>query len=320
MFAVEAEDLGFSYGHRRALHGVSFTVPKQAIFGLLGPNGGGKTTLFRILCTLLTPDSGWARVLGWDLTHDPLEIRRSLGVVFQSNSLDLQLTPVENLRCQGYLYGWRGERLQRRIDELLSRLGLQEWRRDFVGKLSEGLRRRVELAKGLLHKPKMLMLDEPSQGLDPGVRRDLWNYFRWLRDEQGITILMTTHLMEEAERCDQLVILNRGRLVTRGSPGELKEKIGGDVIMVQTRDPEGLRDEINKRFACQAVVFDGAVRLEKPRGHQFISQLADGFRGQIEAITIGRPTLEDVFAHEVGHRFWSEESEGRPKPPATPSS
>jgi ABC-2 type transport system ATP-binding protein len=307
---IEVQNLTYRYGQRRALQGVSFSVSKGEIFGLLGPNGGGKTTIFRILGTLLVGESGQARVLGWSVKENPLQVRRQIGMVFQSNSLDAQLTVAENLFHEGRLYGLRSEKLRSRVEEMLSRLGLKERSRDFVRNLSGGLRRRVELAKGLLHRPPVLMLDEPSSGLDPGVRRDLWVYLRMLSDQEGVTVLLTTHLLEEGERCDHLAILSEGKVVAGGTPEALKEKIGGDVIVVQSPDPECLRDQIEEKFSCQSVVVDGTVRLERRRGHQFITQLMESFPGQIEAVTVGKPTLEDVFIHETGHRFWEQEEGG----------
>ncbi len=309
MAIIEVDNLTYSYGDRRALQGVSFSVEKGEIFGLLGPNGGGKTTVFRLLCTLLVAENGQARVLGWDVRKNPFQVRRQIGVVFQSNSLDVQLTVAENLIHEGHLYGLRGRELRKRVEEMLSRVGLRERSHDLVRNLSGGLRRRVELAKGLLHRPPILMLDEPSSGLDPGIRRDLWEYLRMLRDQEEVTILLTTHLMEEAEHCDRLAVLSEGRVVANGSPGALKEKIGGDVIVVQTPAPERLRDQIQEAFSCPSVVVDGTVRLERSEGHRFVAQLVESFPGQIEAVTVGKPTLEDVFVHETGHRFWEQEKE-----------
>lgn len=311
MVVIETENITYSYGPLRALQGVTFSVRKGEIFGLLGPNGGGKTTVFRILCTLLVPDGGSARVLGLDVSKEPYQVRNLIGVVFQSNSLDSQLTPEENLLHQGHLYGLRGKLLRERIDRILARLGLTDRRNDLVKTLSGGLRRRVEVAKGLLHDPQILMLDEPTLGLDPGVRRDLWEYLRLLRDQAGVTVLLTTHLMEEAERCDRLAILSEGRIVAGGTPTELKERIGGDVITIQTADPERLRQEILAKFSCPSTVVDGTVRLERRRGHEFITKLVETFPGQIEAVTVGKPNLEDVFVHETGHRFWDEERTDR---------
>ncbi len=304
MPVIEVENLSFIYGQGRGVHHVSFSVAKTKILGLLGPNGGGKTTVFRILCTLLAPEEGRVRISGWDTIKNPFQVRRLIGVVFQSNSLDLKLTTVENLLHQGHLYGLRGAKFRQRVEELLGRFGLTERRHDLVERLSGGLRRRLEVAKGLLHRPSILILDEPTQGLDPGARLDLWDYLMQLRSEEAMTILLTTHLMEEAERCDHLVILSEGKVVARGSPEVLKEKIGGDVIVVQTRHPERLCDQIKEKFACQPMVVNGTVRLERRRGHEFITQLVESFPGQIEAVTVGKPTLEDVFVHETGHRFW----------------
>lgn len=300
---VEITDLGFRYGGQQALRNVSFVVQKGQIFGLLGPNGGGKTTLFRILCTLLVPQQGQARVAGVDVKEDPHGVRRMIGVVFQSNSLDPQLTSEENLWCQGRLYGMRGSELRERIEYLTDRFSLGSRRKDLVGTLSGGLRRRVELAKGLLHSPQILILDEPTAGLDPGARRDFWEYLRKLRDEDGITLLFTTHLMEETEQCDHLVILSEGQVVADGSPMALKEEIGGDVIVVETPDPERLCDLIRERFPGEPGVVNGTVRLELPQGHKVAARLMESYSDQIEAIRVSKPTLEDVFFHKTGHRF-----------------
>lgn len=309
MAVVEIENLNYSYGSRPALQGVGFAVEEGEIFGLLGPNGGGKTTLFRILSTLLEPDSGRVRVMGWDVREAPSEVRRKIGVVFQSNSLDLQLTVRENLIHEGHLHGLRDGALRARIEEVLGRLALADRRHDLVRDLSGGLRRRLELGKGLLHQPPLLILDEPTFGLDPGVRRDLWKYLGTLRDQEGVTILLTTHIMEEAERCDRLAILSQGRIVAWGTPEALKEKIGGDVIVVQTPEPERLSAEILERFSCPCVVVNGTVRMERSRGHEFVTRLMESFPGWIQAVTVGKPTLEDVFVRETGHRFWEEKDQ-----------
>lgn len=302
--AIEVEHLTHTYGPRTALQDVNFAVPHGEIFGLLGPNGGGKTTLFRILATLLSPSAGCARIFGDDVTRHPLAVRRRIGVVFQSQSLDGKLTSTENLRHQGHLYGLHGKDLAERIEEMLARIGLAERRHERVEKLSGGLRRRVEIAKGLLHRPRLLLLDEPSSGLDAGARRDLRLYLRQLRDHDGVTIFLTTHLMDEAESCARLGILDRGRLVALGSPESLKKTIGGDVIVLETREPEKLRSQIRERFDGEPTVLDGMVRIERPRGHKFITELVEAFPGQIDAVTLAKPTLEDVFIQQTGHRFW----------------
>ena len=300
---LAVESLTHRYGERTALNKVSFEVAKGEIFGLLGPNGGGKTTLFRILSTLVAPSEGTVRLFGIDVVRDQSEIRRRIGVVFQAPSLDRKLTVLENLRHQGHLYNLRGQELRTRIDELLTRFGMADRKGDLVETLSGGQRRRVELAKGLLHKPQVVLLDEPSTGLDPRVRRELSDYLERLRDEDGMTVLLTTHLMEEADRCDRLAILDRGRLVALNTPRQLKEQIGGDVISVETRQPQPLAEQIGKRFNIEARVLEGSVRIERTNGHRFITELVEAFPGQIDAVSVHKPTLEDVFIRLTGHRF-----------------
>jgi ABC-2 type transport system ATP-binding protein len=304
---VRVEGLRHAYGGRPALQGIDFDVNGGEVFALLGPNGGGKTTLFRILATLLRPDAGRASLLGHDVVRDARAVRESIGVVFQSPALDRKLTVRENLEVQGRLYGLGGARLREAIDEMLRRVRLLDRARDRVETLSGGLMRRAEIAKGLLHRPRVLLLDEPSTGLDPGARSDLWEHLSDLRARDGVTILLTTHLMEEAERCDRLGILSQGRLVATGTPRQLKSEIGGDVIAVVTPDPGALREEIERRFGGPATVVDGTVRLERPRGHELIPRLVEAFPDRIDSVTIGRPTLLDVFIHKTGHRFWGEE-------------
>ena len=302
--AIEVAQLSFRYGERTALDGVSFTVEPGAIFGLLGPNGGGKTTLFRILSTLLLPASGAARIFGLDVAAEPQAVRRRIGVVFQAASLDKKLTALENLIHQGHLYGLHGGDLKRRAQESLERVGLADRAGDRVETFSGGQQRRVELAKGLLHDPDLLLLDEPSTGLDPGGRIDLWRYLSHLRDSRRVTVLVTTHLLEEAERCDRLAILDRGKLVAEGTPEQLKKRIGGDVIVVGTRDPEALRGQVEQLFRLPATTVNGTVRIERERGHEFIAQLVEAFPGQIDSVSVSKPTLEDVFIQQTGHRLW----------------
>ncbi|MBI3697759.1 MAG: ATP-binding cassette domain-containing protein [Acidobacteria bacterium] len=304
--AIQVQNLTFRYGDRTALDGVTFRVSCGEIFGLLGPNGGGKTTLFGILSTLLVPASGAARVFGLDVAVEPHAVRRRIGVVFQAASLDKKLTAAENLYHQGHLYGLHGRMLKERVRESLERVGLSDRAGDRVETLSGGLQRRVELAKGLLHHPDLLLLDEPSAGLDPGGRRDLWEYLTHLRDSAGVTVLVTTHLLEEAERCDRLGILDSGRLVAEGTPEELKKQIGGDVIALGARDPDSLCREVKERFSLDASVVDGVVRIEREHGHEFIAQLVEAFPGRIDSVTVSKPTLEDVFIHQTGHRLWDE--------------
>lgn len=301
--AIEVNALGFSYGERQALSAVDFTIARGEIFGFLGPNGGGKSTLFRVLTTLVPMQSGSARILGDDLRSAPQALRRRLGVVFQSPSLDGKLTVAENLTHHGHLYGMRGGRLRERAHAMLARLGVEERAADLVETLSGGLRRRVELAKALLHKPELLLLDEPSTGLDPAARREFFNLLARLRESDGVTIVLTTHYMEEAERCDRIGILDQGRLVALAPPSELKARVGGDVIIISAPAPEALQQSLARELKLRVALVDGTLRIERLRGHELVARLVDQFGGQIESVTFGRPTLEDVFVHLTGHRF-----------------
>jgi ABC-2 type transport system ATP-binding protein len=319
--AVEVKDLRHRYGEREALKGISFAVGRGEIFGLLGPNGGGKTTLFRILSTLMIPTSGTATVLGSVLDQAPSQatlqaIRKSIGVVFQAFSLDKKLTVQENLVHQGHLYGLLGSGLRRRIDEMLERFKLADRRRERVETLSGGLCRRVELAKGLLHRPALLLLDEPATGLDPGARHDLWDYLQALRREAAVTVLVTTHILEEAERCDRIGIMSRGEMVALDSPEALKARIGGDVLSIDSPAPDALAGAIREKLGADAQVVDGSIRLERPEAHRFVPTLIEAFSGQISAVRVGRPTLEDVFIRLTGHRFWDEDDAGADSAPA----
>ncbi|MEK7338114.1 MAG: ATP-binding cassette domain-containing protein, partial [candidate division NC10 bacterium] len=214
------------------------------------------------------------------------------------------------LRHHGHLSGLHGGALRNPAQGMLAGLGLADRAADLVETLSGGLQRRTELAKGLLHRPDLLLLDEPSTGLDPGARRDFMAYLHQLRAEDGVTVLLTTHFIEEAERCDRVGILQRGRLVATGTPEELKGRIGGDVVVVRATDPEGLRRKIRDRFGAEAALVEGTLRLERPRGHEFARELVEAFSGEIQGVTFGKPTLEDVFIHLTGHRFWGDEAAG----------
>jgi ABC-2 type transport system ATP-binding protein len=307
---IQIERLSHRYDERLALDDVSFSVEAAEIFGLLGPNGSGKTTLFRVLSTLILPSSGRAVLAGHDTVREPNLVRREIGVVFQAASVDAKLTAQENLWHQGHLYGLSGAALKRRIAEMLGRVALADRAHDKVETLSGGQQRRVELAKGLMHHPSVLLLDEPSTGLDPGARRDLWLYLKMLRDQERVTVVVTTHLMEEAEHCDRLAILNEGKLVALGTPAALKREIGGEVIVMEARDPESLAKRIRGRFGGPCTVIDGKVRLEREQGHRFVTDVVEAFPGEIDSISVSKPTLEDVFIDRTGHRFWTEPAAG----------
>ncbi len=297
---IQVENLTHRYGQRVALAGVSFRVNEGEIFGLLGPNGGGKSTLFRILSTMMTPTGGRALLAGFDVVKDPAAVRRHIGVVFQSQSLDKALTVEENLRSQGHLHGLSGVTLTGRMEHVMEQLGLKDRRKDLVESLSGGLRRRVEIAKALLHRPQVLLMDEASTGLDPAARRDLSNYVEALRQRENVTILLTTHILEEADRCDRLVLLHQGKIVAEGTPSELRSRIGGDVVVLETGDTLSLAQRIEQRFGVTPKVMDGQVRVEIENGHRFITEVVEAFPGAIESVALHKPTLEDVFVRETG--------------------
>jgi len=299
--AVETVRLTHRYGEREALRGVSLSVRRGEVFGLLGPNGGGKSTLFRILSTLQVPTDGEARILGHDVVREAAAVRRRLGVVFQHPSLDAKLTVLENLCNHGALYGWSGAPLRARAAELLERFRLTDRRDELVERLSGGLARRAELAKGLLPKPEVVLLDEPSTGLDPGARRDLIEHLLALRASDGVTVLLTTHYLEEAERCDRVAVIDRGQVIAIDTPEALKARVGGDVVTIRGADPQLLGERIRERFGVTPMYVDGTVRLEHARGHELVHSLVDAFADQVSSVTFGRPTLEDAFVRLTGH-------------------
>jgi ABC-2 type transport system ATP-binding protein len=311
---VEISHLAHSYGEHVAIRDLSLSIAEREIFAVLGPNGSGKTTLFRVLSTLIPIQQGEVRILGHELRREAANIRAQLGIVFQSPSIDKKLTVLENVVYHGRLYGLAGRELHARVDEMLTRLGLADRRRDLVEKLSGGLRRRVELATGMLHRPRLLLLDEPSTGLDPGARSDLWQYLEQVRDNDGVTIVVTTHLLDEAQRADRIAIMHKGEVAALDTPAALQAAVGGDAITIRSKDAAGLAAEIRQRFDIPAMVLDSSVRLEQPSGHQWIPKLVEAFPNRTESITLGKPTLEDVFIHFTGHRFWNEvDPEAEPK-------
>jgi ABC-2 type transport system ATP-binding protein len=305
--AVQLSNLTYRYGRRTALDQLSLEIQRGEIFVFLGPNGGGKTTLFRLLSTLFAVQEGEANILGFDLRREVTDIRLRLGVVFQAPSLDKKLTVSENIRFQAALYGLGGAELKRRETQMLGELGLRERAQDLVETLSGGLKRRVELAKGMIHHPQLLLLDEPSTGLDPGARADLWQYLQRMRSEFGVTVALTTHLLEEADKADRIAILHRGQLVALDTPEALRSTVGGDSITIETDDPAQLAAALQTQLGLAPSVVDGRVRIEQSRGHEWIARIVESFPGRIDSITLGKPTLEDVFIEKTGHRFWQAE-------------
>ena len=300
---LEVENLSYAYPERRALDKVSFGVSCGEIFGLLGPNGSGKTTLFKILSTLMPITSGSARILGYNLATEVRMIREFLGVVFQHPGLDGKLTIVENLRHHGHLYGLSGKTLHHRISELLECFGVADRAKERVEILSGGLQRRVEIAKSLLHSPRVLLLDEPTSGLDITARQQLNDYLGVLAQTENILVFMTTHLLEDAETCDRVAILDAGRLVALGEPDELKAEVGGDVIFIESTDSRTLGPAITEQFGVSTVLTDDGLRLECDRGHEFVRDVVAVFPDEIQSVRFGKPTLADVFMKLTGNPF-----------------
>lgn len=306
--AVDVRELVYSYRatrfspERRALNGVSFQAKAGESVALLGPNGSGKSTLFQVLSTILPPQTGDARIDGFNVAQSPEQVRRVIGVVFQNPSVDKKLTVDENLACQGRLYGLHGDDLSRRMAAQRKHFGLEDRRDDLVETLSGGLRRRVELAKSLLHDPRVLLLDEPSNGLDPASRRDLWQAVFTLQRERGLTVMMTTHWMEEADAFQRVIILNQGSVVADGAPASLKADVGGDVLQLETPDPQTLLPRVSSMVNAPARIADGKIHVEVRDAAAAIAPLSARFP-EISAIRLSKPSLEDVFLQKTGAAF-----------------
>ncbi len=301
--ALEVQGVTHRYGSRVALKDVRFEVSEGEIFALLGPNGGGKTTLFRIITTLMRPTSGDARVFGHSVRDAPHEVRRKIGVVFQQPGLDPKLTVLENMIHHGRLHGMLGAPLRKVADALLAQFGLIDRKKDYVETLSGGLQRRAELAKALLPRPEILFLDEPSTGLDPGARIDFRNELGRLRNETNTTVVLTTHFIEEADHADRVGVIHEGDLVAIGAPDALKKEVGGEVLSIEAGDPESLRVKLEEMFSCEVRSVDGSLRAEMSDAHAAIPRIAEAFPGEVRSITLGKPTLEDVFINQTGKRF-----------------
>jgi ABC-2 type transport system ATP-binding protein len=289
------------FGERTAVDGLTLDVARGEVFGFLGPNGAGKSTTFHLLTGLLAPDAG--RVLLEGVVAPPTDgrVRRRLGVVFQEPSLDDKLTARENLRLGAALYGLSGKRAEQRIDELLGLVELGERAKEPVERFSGGMKRRLELARVLLHEPEILIMDEPSRGIDAPTLRRIWEQLLELRRSRRMTILLTTHMPEEAEYCDRIAVLDKGRVIACDSPEVLRQTVGGDVIVLDGSDPDPLCADVNARFALGARVVDGTVVIEAPRGHELIPRLVEQLpAGRLRAVSMRRPTLADVFVHLTG--------------------
>ncbi len=305
-FPIAVEGLCHKYEDRIALTDVSFSVGSGELFGIVGPNGGGKTTTFKILTTLLRPTGGRASVWGLDVVGQRDQVRHLIGVVFQSPALDVKLTVRENLLHHGHLYGLAGRDLKTRIDGCLERLSLTDRSRDLVEKLSGGLRRRVELAKALMSRPKVLLMDEPTAGLDPGARDTFWNLINRMRTESGMTVVHTTHHLEEAELCDRIAVFDRGRLVGLDSPGKLRAEIAGEVVTLRGSDLSAIDEQLRKKLGVETQLAGDCVRVLTGDGHAFAAKAREVLGGILDSISIARPSLADVFRQRSGHDFAGE--------------
>lgn len=300
--SIVCDDVHHRYGDREALRGVNLTIRSGEIFALLGPNGSGKTTLFRLLSTLVPVQRGRIEVAGLNVASDTLAVRGRIGIVFQSPSLDKKLTVDENIACQAALYGLSGAALNARRDEVLRQMKLTDRRSDFCEKLSGGLKRRVELAKGMLHQPTIMLLDEPSTGLDPSARLDLWQSLRAMADA-GITVILTTHLMEEADKADRVAIMFEGQVIADGTPQSLRSEMGDGLITISSADLDGIEVILRDEMGLETQRASNQVRIRCEGAAAWIPKIADRLGDSVHTISVGRPGLEDVFIAKTGYQF-----------------
>ncbi|MHB8507174.1 MAG: ATP-binding cassette domain-containing protein [Candidatus Dormibacteria bacterium] len=306
---ITVRGLHKKYGDFEAVRGIDLDVKEGEIFGFLGPNGAGKSTTISILCTLLRPTAGEVWVAGCDVRREPDEVRRRIGLIFQDPSLDDQLTARENLEFHGYVYGLPGKLRRERIAEVLDMVGLGDRASDQVRSFSGGMKRRLEIARGVMHHPQVLFLDEPTIGLDPQTRAHIWAYLHELRKRENITVFMTTHYMEEAEFCERISIIDRGAIVAQGTPDELKAQVGGDVVTITPGgDAEVMAHEMGRIFSLGTTVHQGTVRVEVPDSGAFIPRLFAEMREPVSSLSLRRPSLDDVFLKLTGRGIREEEA------------
>ncbi len=308
--AIEVDDLVKSYGELDAVRGVSFSVPPGEVFGFLGPNGAGKSTTINMLCTLAEPTSGSARVSGFDVVAERDAVRRHIGLVFQDPTLDLNLTAEQNLRIHADLYGIDPGVVGARMDQMLGMVDLGDRRSEPVMRFSGGMRRRLEIARGLMHSPRVLFLDEPTIGLDPQTRSSIWRYIRALRETEGTTVFMTTHYMDEAEFCDRIAIMDRGEIVVLDTPEALKAGVGSDRVVLGTADDDAALAALRARFGIEAAIADDAVTFYIDSGEAFVPRLFAELDVAITSVNVSRPTLDDVFIAHTGATMRDAETGG----------
>ncbi len=307
---IQVENLVKKFGAITAVDDISFDVEEGMIFGFLGPNGAGKTTTINILCTLLSPTSGRTMIAGYDCMKDPASVRTAIGIVFQDTTLDKDLTAVENLIFHAYLYSIPKNEMRKRVDDVLKFVDLHDRRNDLVRKFSGGMKRRLEVARGLLHRPRVLFLDEPTLGLDPQSRTNLWEFITELPAKHHVTIFMTTHYMEEAEVCDRIAIIDHGKIIAMDTPDELKKMVGGDVVSLTTTDNRSARYDIEHVFKMGVVEKENALYMTCSRGDTCIPELIRQLGDRVLSVRIQRPTLNDVFLKLTGKTIREEEVSG----------
>ncbi|HEV3034318.1 MAG TPA: ATP-binding cassette domain-containing protein [Solirubrobacteraceae bacterium] len=308
--AVSVEGLVKRYDQVEAVRGIDFDVAGGEIFGFLGPNGAGKSTTINMLCTLVRPSGGSAQVAGHDVVAERDEVRRNIGLVFQDTTLDGYLTAEQNLQLHAELYGVPRELVRERMRQVVEMVGLWERRGSLVNTFSGGMKRRLEIARGLLHSPRVLFLDEPTVGLDPQTRSSIWRYIRELKASEDITIFLTTHYMDEAEYCDRIAIMDQGRIIVLDTPAALKAKVGKDRVQIETDDDQAAIAALRERFAIEATIAEGAVTFGVSDGGQFVPRLFAELDVPIRSVSVSRPSLDDVFMSYTGTTIRDAESGG----------
>ena len=303
---ISVEELTKKFKNLIAVNQVSFKVNEGEIFGFLGPNGAGKTTTINMLCTLLSPTSGRAVLNGYDVTKERNKVRQCIGLVFQDPSLDDWLTAKENLEFHALIYNIESKAAKRRIDQILKIVELSDRKNDLVLNFSGGMKRRLEIARGLIHYPRVLFLDEPTLGLDPQTRNRIWEYIRDLLKREKITIFLTTHYMDEAENCNRIAIIDRGKIIAMDTPENLKKEVRGDIITVETTDNKSLTNEIENRYGKKVFFYDNKIQFEIDDSERFIPQFIRESKEDILSISARKPTLDDVFLSLTGRKIRDE--------------
>lgn len=311
MNIIEVKDLSKKYKELLAVNGITFNVRQREVFGFLGPNGAGKSTTISMLATLISPSGGEALINGFNINTQRDEVRKSIGLVFQDSSLDDRLTANENLCFHADLYHVPRGLCDQRTEEVLKLVDLWERRNSIVKTFSGGMKRRLEIARGLIHQPKVLFLDEPTLGLDPQTRYNIWEYIFKLKKSHEMTIFMTTHYMNEAEYCDRIAIIDHGKIIALDTPANLKRMVGGDIITILSAQKDDLKNELKDKYDLEAKEDEGALKIEVSEGEKFLPRLFNELDSKIDSIEMRKPTLEDVFLNMTGHQIREENASDR---------